>query len=96
LDSRDARHRLPATRSDSRIVAHHERAGTAAWDVPNTENDPCVIASPKLVDAPGAKTTQASGTPLGAITTAAHGALFSVTSTPDELTKKRANLSPAT
>jgi len=78
----------------SRIVAHRERAGTAAWGA--TENDPCAIASPRLVDASGAKATQASVTPLGAVTTAAHGALFSVTSTLDELTKKRANLSPAT
>ena len=33
------------------------------------ENAPCVIASPKLVDPSGAKVTQASDTPLGAVTT---------------------------
>src|SRR5215472_7052716 len=92
VTTRNARIPAPAMSTNRSNIVHLESVGMdCCWTV----QVPLVSASPKLVEASGMKTTQASVTPLGAVTTAAHGVLFSVTSGVEEIRSKRASLSAA-
>src|SRR5215831_5875380 len=93
VTTRNARIPTPAMSTNRSNIVHLESVGMdCCW---MTVQVPFVSASPKLVEASGMKTTQASVTPLGAVTTPAHGVLFSVTSGLEGIRRKRASLSAA-